>query len=482
MHVLSLSRKTLVYGLGQGCGKLLSVVSLPIFTAYLTPDDFGVLSLLALVALGARMLFGLGISSATGIVYLQQPDEAVRGAAIWTAAALLATSAAALAAVATGFGRPLAAAVLGGTEWAGVLALYCLAMAIQLTADPILVWLQYSGRAVSFVMVALLGAVSSVGLSLFLVSAQGMGVLGWTIGFLGGAIVQVVVCLVLVAARLRRRFDAGVAKRLLGAGLPLMPSSLMMYLLLNAAPYLLTLTLGIDAAGLYAVGYQFGLGMALATVAFSAAWYPFFQSYGQRPSEAAEVFPRLSMLYVLVFGFLALLFFVLADPVVALLTEPAFHAAATVIGPLAVAHFLIGLWSMLLPAMYFARETWLVAAVQASGAAVGLAGQWLLAPLLGIEGAGFGIALGAATMVAVQVLLDRWRYRLRTYDIAHLGRGLALLAVAAGLHRLLAGADAWLLGAVAAPALFLAGAWMLLDPSHKAAARALTVPLRRRFI
>ena len=73
-----LARGTLIYGLGGGLTGLLGLLTLPVFTRFLTPADYGISSILVLVSFFVTPIFSLGLSTSLGVCYFDSEDRAHR--------------------------------------------------------------------------------------------------------------------------------------------------------------------------------------------------------------------------------------------------------------------------------------------------------------------------------------------------------------------------------------------------------------------
>ena len=470
MHARAIAGKALIYGLANALGKVVQVLTLPIFTRYLTTEDYGTLSLLVLVGLIGRALFSLGLGGSVGIVYFEREDQAHRQRTVWLSTLFLLASAAAMIALALPLAEPLAHALLGAGAPADLLRLYCVATALQLLTDPLMLRLQFEGQAGRYLALSLSVNLAGTVASLALV-VLGWGLGGWVIGAALGALVSAVVCLAMLARGCRFSWDRELAARLMRIGLPMVPSGVVMYVLLSCGPFFLKELAGLREAGLFAVGAQFALAMSLVANAFGAAWVPFFLGYATRPEEGSAIFPALTTRFFLGFGLLAVCFFAFAEPVVGLFTAPSFHGAAAMVGPLALAYALLALSYMLQPGMYFAAETKLVMAVQGGAALVSVAAQLLLVPRFGMLGAALAVVAGTASMVALQAGFNRWRrYPVRMCEPGRLAAILLALLAALALHRVLdATLGIWALSAAAALGLYGLGGWSVLRADERRA-------------
>jgi O-antigen/teichoic acid export membrane protein len=160
-------------------------------------------------------------------------------------------------------------------------------------------------------------------------------------------------------------------------------------------------------------------------------------SFFERQEEASDIFGRLFTYYVLGFGGLCLFFFVMARPVVLLMTQPAFHQAYLTVGLSATAQFLIGAFSFLLPGIYFAKEMKYVSLVQAIATLASVVLNYTLIRNFGVLGAALGLALGMLVLVVVQHQWNRRRRylpvryewaRIRVFGIVFLGYAIVTLS------------------------------------------------------
>jgi O-antigen/teichoic acid export membrane protein len=180
--------------------------------------------------------------------------------------------------------------------------------------------------------------------------------------------------------------------------LPVAPSFAFLFVLMHANRYLLEWRAGIEAVGIYSIGFSLGATISLLTGGILTAWYPFFMSYMERREEAKALFGRIFTYYVLGVGGLCLLYFLAARPVVFLLTQPAFHAAADVVGLVALAHVLVGAFNFFLPNLYFHKDIKYISIVQGIAAAVALVGNHVLIGRFGLIGAAIGLVAGSLLM------------------------------------------------------------------------------------
>lgn len=397
-----LSKSTLIYGVGGVLNRFISFLFLPVFTSYLSPADYGISSILGLLTFVATSVFSLGLGAGIGPSYFEGNNREQKERTIWTAFVLLIASALILGAFGLVFASHLSIVAFQTPQYGYLVTLTLLSTALNILTIPFTLRLQFEGWAAKFVTLTAVSTLSSISVSLFMVVILQRGIQGL---IEGGLIVQVVnlfLFLAPTAPGLKFRLSRTLGKELLRLGVPLVPSFAFLFVLQQGNKYILQWFRGLDEVGIYAVGFNFGMVMNLVVSAFQNAWYPYFMSFMDKPDEGRRLFGRIFTYYVFGFGALSLLFYLAARPVVMLMTQPAFHEAYKVVGLSATAQFLIGVFSLLLPGVFFAKEVRYISGVQGIAAVASLALNLLLVPAFGLQGAGIALALGLLTMAVLQ--------------------------------------------------------------------------------
>ena len=405
-----LSKNMLIYGVGGFLNRFIGFLLLPIFTAYLSPSDYGISSILSWIAFLVTPIFSLGLGAAIAPCYFEGDNLERKESTVRTAFSLLLISSGLLAITGIGFAKSISSLAFKTSEYHDLVTMTFLSTSLSLLSIPSTLYLQLEERAKLFVTLTLLVTLGSVASSLILVVAFGRGVRGWVEAALIGQAINVILFLLPVIRKVAFRFSFTLSKKLFKLSLPLIPSFAFLFVLQHGNRYIIQRFDGLESLGVYTVGVNLGLAMSMAVSAFQTAWLPFFMSFVEKREEARLLFGRIMTYYVLAFGAVTTLFFIGAKPIVMLLTQPAFHEAYKVVGLSATAQFLGGLFSILLPGLYFAKEVGYVSLVQAVASVIAIGLNLVLVPLFGILGAGTSLALGFLAMVLLTLL---WNFKRR---------------------------------------------------------------------
>ncbi len=405
-----LSKTMMVYGVGGFLNRFIGFLLLPVFTAYLTPVDYGISSILSWVAFVLTPIFSLGMGAAIAPCYFEGNNPKRKEITVRTAFSLLLISSGLLAIMGVVLARPISSLAFKTSEYHDLVALSLLSTSLSILSIPSTLYLQLEERAKLFVTLTLLVTVGSVASSLLLVVTFGRGIRGWVEAGLIGQAINVILFLLPTIRKVGFRFCFTLSKELLKLSAPLIPSFAFVFILQHGNRYIIQWFDGLESLGVYTVGFNLGLAMSLAVSAFQTSWLPFFMSFVEKREEARLLFGRILTYYVFAFGAVTILFFIGAKPIVMLLTQPAFHEAYKVVGLSASAQFLAGLFYVLLPGLYFAKEVGYVGLVQALASMVALGLNLILVPLCGLLGAAISLALGFLGMVLLTLL---WNFKRR---------------------------------------------------------------------
>jgi len=407
--VRGLARGTVLYGMGEVLSRLFTLLLLPVFTKYLTPADYGVISILTALGLLLTPVFSLGLGAAIAQIYFDGNNRERKDGTIGTTTALLAASTAVLVLGGIALSAPISSLLFNTQTYAGLVIVSIVTTAFTILAVPFRQRLQFEERATAYVVLSTLSIVATTAFSVVLVVGLRRGVHGVLEGSLAGQAVGFGLFAAFGSGGVRPRFDRPLVRELLKTSLPLVPAFGCLFLLQHGSKYLLQWLAGLDAVGLYTVGLNLGLVISLVVTAFQTAWIPYFMSFAERRAEAEVVFGRVLTYYVLAIGGLSLAVFAVARPVVLLMTAPPFHPAWRVVGVSATAQFLAGIYGVLLPGMYLAKEVQFTAALQGIAAAAVIVFGVLLIPRFGVGGAAASLVLSYLVLDVVQYVWNRRR-------------------------------------------------------------------------
>ena len=323
--------------------KLVAVVLLPIYTAYLSPADYGAAEVMLASLVAASILVRLGLIEALLRFYYLAGEDPRRVVA--TSFAALLWTATAGAAVGLALAEPISEALLDRPD-PELARLAVLGLWVLTLWEYALTLLRLDERARAYFNLTVLNVLATIPVTVWLVAVEDQGAAGILLGSFGTG-------LLFLAWRLwreRRRLtfvpELSLLRRMIRFGLPTMPAELSLYSLSFIDRILIVRLAGLAEAGLYALAIKFAQGMNVLARGFQLAFPPLAYSIAD-DDEARRAYSLIVTWFAAVCAFFVAGLWLLARWIVDLLAAPEFFDAYEAIGLLATGIALYSLYLVL---------------------------------------------------------------------------------------------------------------------------------------
>lgn len=423
-HLRRLATTGAAYTAASVISKLIAVVLLPIYTAYLTPSDYGAAEVMLASLIAASIIVRLGVIEAILRFYYkagERPEAVVR-----TGFASLFWTTTAAAALALPFAGQISEALLE-REDAGLARLAILGLWHLTLWEYVLTLLRLDERARAYFTYTIAQVLVTIPVTVVLVTQTDLGASAILLGSFGTGVFFMLGRVWLERRRLGLRVDTALLRRMLRFGLPTMPAELTLYSLSFLDRIIIVRLAGLAEAGLYALAVKFANGMQVLVRGFHLAWPPIAYSI-EDDDEARGAYALIVTWFVAVCAFAVVGLWLLAPWIVRLLADDRFFAANEVVGPLAAGTALYALYLVLVVILGRTGRTELSFPATAAAVVVNVGLNLLLVPEYGIEGAGVALVVSYAVVVTIMHLITR-----RLFPVPYEWRRLALVVGAAGV-------------------------------------------------
>jgi O-antigen/teichoic acid export membrane protein len=394
-------RNSFFFGLAVVLPRVTGLLTLPIYTRLLGPEDFGRYELLTSIGALLYATCVLGLDYAISVRFYRHEETARRGDAA-SAVAVAASASVITAGLLASLAVLLGPVALQSPDGALPFAIIIVAVPFNVIGGVLAMSLRlrFMGRA--FLRAMLGGAFGGTAIGLFLVVVAHLGLVGAALGL---ASVHVIT-FSLLALGLRghidpREADRSTAVLLIRLGAPLVPAGTAMWVFAVADRFFVAGFLGFTQLGLYASAARLATVLVLVQFGFLAAWGPIALRWGNLADRDRRYAASLRLVAIVGGALIAVVSW-LAQPLLWLLAGPDYVPAYDVVWLLTA--------SVLFSAMFFvaqiganlAQRGSRVALATIIAAVVNTVGNIILIPRLGYIGA--GIATLAAYAVAYVVM------------------------------------------------------------------------------
>lgn len=409
--IRKLASHSLVYGAADVFTNVVNFLLVPLYTAFLRPQDYGTLALLLLFSTVAKIAFRMGLDSGFFRVHYDLDDERRRRRLAGSVAVFAAILGTALFGLVVLLREPLNL-LLFSHEAPGSRLLLLAAADVWLGCFAFvpLNLLRIQDRPGLFSTLSGLRHLVNTVLKVVLV-VRGHGVEGilWSDLLATGLF-----SLSLLPILLRHAsfcLDLPLLRETLAFALPKVPHGILVQALNLADRKILDLFVSRAEVGLYQVGYTFGSGVKFALSAFEPAWQPFVYSQIRKP-DAPRTLARVASYAFLVFACCGLGLATLGRELLVLMTpkSPEFRAAAAVIPVVALAYVLHGAFLLGSIGIGIEKRAGYYPLVTALSAAANIAANFVLIPPFGMLGAAWATVIAYAVMAGSGFVFSRRLY------------------------------------------------------------------------
>ncbi len=428
-QITKLGKQSAIYGLGGLVSRILAVLLLPLYTSYLSTDDYGKIETLVAASAVLMILLQLGITSAFFRFYFDAHDDAGRIRVVRTSFWFTMTSATVGLILALALAGQIAHLLRIGDE-PGLVAAAAIGMWAGMNYAQLTAVFRAEDRAVGYVNASLANVVITVGATVLLVVTFHKGPLGVLVGNFIGTLCVYFVLLAYRRYQLGLEFDRKLFRAMNKFGMPLVPAALALWAINFIDRLFIALYKGQGEVGVYSVAVRVSSAIVFLMIAFRTAWPAFAYSI-EDDREARRTYSYVLTYVVFVSCWVSLGFGLLAPWIVHLLARnPSFQRASEAVALLSFGGAAYIAYTVMAIGSGRARKTqwnWVIAGF---AAAVNIGLNVLLIPPYGMEGAAIATCAAYVALFAGMVVYSQEVY----YVPYQWRRVLTATAVAVGLN------------------------------------------------
>lgn len=418
-----------IYGIGGILARALSLLLLPFYTRVLTPHDYGVVDLLATFGALVNLTVALEVSQglARYVAETSNGDERAEWAstALWFTVGALAVFAAVALVLAPTFSEMLLDS--GGLSF--VFSLGVVMIVVNGIFNVGRVQLRWMRRPALFSIASLAATLGAIAATILFVLVLKMGVVGAVLGQGAGFLLGAILTLWFARSDFRMTFSWSKCRRMLRFSLPLVPSSIAVFVAAYIDRFAIKELMTLQDVGVYGVAYRLASPVGLLTAGFATALTPLVVANHRDPATR-ETIARIFRYFLVLAMLAAVGISVFAREVLAIFATPAYAGAARLV-PLLAPAVLLPTMYVFAPGLFIAEKTRSQGLVIMLGAVLNTILNFTLIPILGTMGSALSSFISGMVAFSVFMALSQREYRVpHDWSSILLGAGGCVVAVA----------------------------------------------------
>lgn len=395
----------LIYGLGGIISKIIPLIMIPIVTRIMPSTDyFGISDLSNTIISFASALAVMGMYDAMYRLFFERDDEEYKKTVCSTALCFTICTSIVVFLILIVLREPVADFFFSNKQYAYVVYLSALATLVGATNSIISAPTRMQNKRKVFLITNSLSPLIAYSVAIPLLLAGYYVIALPLAGVISGITMEVVFGALNKKWFRLKLFDKSVLKELLVIAIPLVPNFLIYWLFDSCDKIMITNMIGISAAGVYAVGSKLGHASQLIYLAFAGGWQYFAFSTMREENQVKTnslIFEYLGALSFATTSFICAWSYVIFD----LLFKDDYLSGYVVAPYLFLAPLLQMLFQVAANQFLVVKKTWPNLFILTTGVLVNISINFLLIPVLGIEGASLATITGYAVSVIICVIV-----------------------------------------------------------------------------
>lgn len=387
---------TAYYGAADVLRQLVGFIMLPIYTHYLTPEDYGVVQLFLVVISFVEVFLGMRMGQAIFRYYYLEKNIDDKKAVMSTA--FIMTFFAALAAILIlVFNAETASKLaLGNAHYKELMQIYAIILVTQAMEDYGLIYVRIHQRPGLFLIVSIFKLLLQLALNVYLIVILKLGVAG----VIYSAVISTSVMALLAASytfyHSGIHFSKNLAKKMVLFSYPLWISALASLYIGSADKYILRVFSGLDDVGIYALAGKFGiLILVVVWMPFGNAWQALrYEIYEMKDPNA--VYKRIFIILMLALSVIGLGLSLFSDVVIRLMADKAFWSAGVAVPILVISNIIMALTYFNNFGIFLKEKTSVIATGTYINAVVITVSLLIFVKLYGVMGAAIASLISAS--------------------------------------------------------------------------------------
>ena len=426
-------RHSAIYMLPGIASQAIGVVLVPIYTRIFVPADYGIMAGISLAVPIITLLLMCGIESAVARYYMDSQDERDKQITAATGLYFVAILSFPIVGIlALFFSEEISQLVLNDRQYSTYFVLALAAIPFGLCYKLSLDILRFRFKVNLRTIISIAHMLVSIGLTIYFVVFLRIGILGI---YLATFITQTTFSITVLPVVWRNyglTFSIKRLKQLLAYGIPLVPTSMAIYIYQYADRYLLIRLANLEAVGLYAVGMAVATAITLLTMGFQNAWAPIMLSTF-RQEGAKEFYARIFNYFNVLVLLAVIAISLFSKEILTILTTANYVPAHTVIPILLLSIFFFRCFAIFSFGISIAKKTKYRLMLMAVTAAVNVGLNYLLIPYYGMVGAAIATMISSVTYGVASFIVSQKLYHV-TYNLVAFFKmlGMAVAVIATG--------------------------------------------------
>lgn len=382
----SLFQNTGIYTITSVINSAIPFFLLPILTRYLTPEDYGRVTMFSLLISLVAPFIGLSVNGSITRQYFNR-EKTDMWSYVFNCIIILVTSTLVVAIVFFLISESIAKLVFFPARFLWTILVFS---SSQFIVTIILSLWQVQQKAFSYGIFNNIKSLLDAILSILFVVTMGLGWKGRIYGQLGTMVVFSIIAMIILIKNswIKVSFNKKYIYNALMFGVPLIPHALSFSIIEMIDRFFITKIVGLEATGIYSVGYQIGSVINILTISFNNAYVPWLYERLKQNNYSTKIkIVKFTYIYFLGIILIALVLGIASPYFLRFFLGESFKESSAFVIWIAMGYAFNGMYLMVVNYIFYAQKTKYLAMITFGTALINIVLSYLLIKAFGALGA-----------------------------------------------------------------------------------------------
>jgi O-antigen/teichoic acid export membrane protein len=401
-----------IYGISKILGQVISFFLIPLYTSYLNPSDYGVLTMIGIMTSSMSLLMTFGIDSSTyRFVGLSKAQEDQKQYSSTAQLITLMTSLVIISVALIFIDKLNVLFVSKNSDIVFLIIGLCIAFFDTSSTIP-RAYLRIKRKPNLIAIASLINILTSILFTILLVVVLKLGIIGALIGNLSGSICSSLFLIFKSKISNIHGFSKVKSTELIKYSLPVLPSQIFAFLIPIYSQWSLKNYFTLDQLGIYSIALKFTIPISVLLSMFQQAYAPYKFEIFNKDEHPQKTFSEILNMFVLFFGTILLIIAFYGGYLLKFMTNSSFHEAANYIFYIALIPLAQGLYFMFGTGVEFAKNPIFRPIISAAGLLTVILLNKFCIDHWGVAGAAISIVFGWLVMGVLLFLYSQQLYKI----------------------------------------------------------------------
>jgi O-antigen/teichoic acid export membrane protein len=426
-HLVQLAKDSFIYGVAQIGNAFVGLFLLPIYTRVFSPSEYGVIDIIlpttALLTIIAELRIGSGVAR-----YYYENEGEQRRSLLSTGLFLYLAFPLPICLCCFFFTGQISQALFSSQAYGWAISLALFTVLLGIFSSYFLLILRFQRATVKYGILAVGKFLLGAALCIYFVVYLHKGIEGVFLGLFLAELVFTAANFLMIRKNLAFSFSRLHARNTLYYGVPLTPTGLVGWFRTHIHRFLLIPLIGLAGVGIFGSAARISSVILIINASFNLAWAPFAMSVLHDKNHRI-IYSKVLTYYTTALSAATLVVTFFAYELVHLLMPSNYWGASDLVGLLATAQVLNGIFVLFAIGLLIAKKTYLNSVSFLIGVAAGIVCLMVLVPHIGVMGAAIATLVSSAISVVAAFYLAQRNYHI-DYEIKRV-MGIILLLIIA---------------------------------------------------